>query len=171
MDNQSSKSLLSQSFFEELLVSFLTQEGASRKTQKNYLSDIRDFFSFLLTNGDMQEVTQSVLTGVTINDIDSYLSFLLSGRTSSTGVRHLSSLRTFFRALVQSGICKENPADEYYKNKQKQNKEALPSEIESTLLLSWEVERIKAGHIPHRVKTDVTHVRDFIIWIKRQHSL
>jgi site-specific recombinase XerD len=168
MESQSSKGSLSQSFYEELLVSFLTNEGASKKTQKNYLSDTRDFFHFLQTDKDIKEINREAIEGSTRADVEAYVSFLHSARTASTIVRHISSLRTFFRAVQMAGLKQSNPADEYYLAKQ----DSTASEpLNFSFLAEWETHRTKAGHTQASVKSDIKHVQEFLYWINKHQNI
>lgn len=81
------------------------ERNVSRHTQRNYISDLRQFSQFL--QRDYPERDFTTVDGLTIR---SYLGVLHKKNRKSSIARKLASLRTFFRFLVRKGILKENPA-------------------------------------------------------------
>ncbi|MCH4220890.1 MAG: tyrosine recombinase XerD [Eggerthellaceae bacterium] len=95
-------------------ISYLTVErGSSPQTVRSYSHDLRVFGDWL-SDPDMHEsgtTYDSYTAGVTrqtIIDYESYLQKEKSYATSSIS-RSLSTLKSFYRFLVQEGLCVENP--------------------------------------------------------------
>jgi site-specific recombinase XerD len=84
---------------------FLHQEGASLRTQKNYLFDVNDFIAWLEINQPETDLTMT--TKLMING---YIQHLQNqGKSISTINRKLSSLRILFTSLIQAQIMSSNP--------------------------------------------------------------
>ncbi|HEU4686239.1 MAG TPA: tyrosine recombinase XerC [Nitrospira sp.] len=99
-------------------MSFLQVErNASPETQRSYASDLRQFFSFLASNGLIRHRVQP--EAVASETIRSYLTWLdRRGQTRASLARKLASLRSFYRYLVHEGLAKQNPAEEIRTPKQ-----------------------------------------------------
>lgn len=86
---------------------FLVKEKkASGNTVESYMRDISQFSEFC---------TDNYITNISVIDkafISRYLDFLTSnGKSESTKLRIVATLRAFFRCLCNKGIAIENPAD------------------------------------------------------------
>jgi integrase/recombinase XerC len=94
----------------DLFSRFLSVErGSSPHTIRGYLGDIQEFMDFL---AERPSTTGSEidLTGVTSDDVRSYLGSLIRKRERSSVSRKLSALRTFYKFLVKRGYIDVNPA-------------------------------------------------------------
>lgn len=97
------------------LTSLLAQRGLAPLTVENYGRDLEDFFTFL---GTLDEGEELLWPGETpSDDIDSgvlflYLSWLRSrGISGRTIARHLSAMRSFFNFAQNDGAIAQNPAE------------------------------------------------------------
>lgn len=93
---------------ETYLLDFLrylkVERNYSEKTLLNYERDIRDFLQFLVETG------RADLPAVQARDVRIYIGVLYDrGYKRSTMQRHLSSLRSFYRFLLQHQVVQENP--------------------------------------------------------------
>lgn len=84
------------------------ERNYSINTVNGYIKDIEDFSTYLKSEHF------GTLLSINKNNIPRYyLSFLsTNGYTKKSIARKLSSLRTFYRFLIQEGILNENPFDE-----------------------------------------------------------
>lgn len=95
---------------DELLQLFLTyldvERHYSAETIKNYKKDILAFMSFLEDTGDAS------LMNVSTRDVKIYVSELYDKQYRRTTMqRHISSLRSFYRFLLQQKKVSDNPFD------------------------------------------------------------
>ena len=97
--------------------SFLTAQGASRKTQKNYWSDVAAFISWFIAAAssvrDVQHTSPSLLLqALSPNHINNYVSHLLQAKISQATInRRLSSLRIFFNCCLQMSWLSYHPME------------------------------------------------------------
>ncbi len=94
---------------EALLGQFLTMLASERNrsayTLRNYAADLRPFFAFL--KGEDVDVTAADR-----HVIRSYLASLIDAKTASGSIaRKLSTLRSFYRYLAQTGRVRVNPCE------------------------------------------------------------
>lgn len=91
----------------KLFVGYLNFErGLSENTLQAYSRDLRKFFFFLKRRGIQQP------GGVRRNDIVEYLGWLLDGGSAhSSMARALSTVKSFFRFMIQEGYLQANPTD------------------------------------------------------------
>lgn len=102
-------------------------KNRSDLTITEYANDLLTFFRFLkIENGledkympfekiDVKDVTESLISNVTLNDAYKYLAYCKNQRDNNerTRARKVASLRMFYKFLtVQKGIFKENPLQE-----------------------------------------------------------
>lgn len=90
----------------ERFVNYLISEkGLSKNTIESYLFDLNHFKEFLdLEKIEIQNVTEEVLTG--------YIAYLYNaGYSPRTIMRHVSTLRNFFKFLYNEGDLPTNPAE------------------------------------------------------------
>lgn len=81
------------------------EKNLSSHTQRNYVSDLRQFKDFL-----EREYPRISMTAIDNMTIRSYLGSLYKKNRKSSIARKLASLRTFFKYLLRVGILEENPA-------------------------------------------------------------
>ena len=94
---------------------YLIKQNASEVTRKNYVMDIKNFFTWLnmcLTNGSIKllENIEKPLSRITTEIIETYKRSLTTSKTPIATInRRLSALRMFFQfALIEHKIT-ENP--------------------------------------------------------------
>ena len=90
---------------------------SSKNTIDSYVRDIRVFLSYI----DLNSISLKKANSENINDYLNYLKQL--GKTQSTQVRNLASIKSFFDFLISIGLVKNNPAKEV---KIKKNATKLP---------------------------------------------
>lgn len=97
--------------FARLLRAFLTyvrvECGLSANTAAAYQRDCEDLFFSLRASG------RTELAQVTARDLSDHLAALRSskGMAASSVVRHLATIRSFFKWAMSTGLISENPAD------------------------------------------------------------
>jgi len=90
---------------------------SSKNTIDSYVRDVRVFLSYV-------DINSLSLKKTTSDDINSYLNYLKNlGKTQSTQVRNLASIKSFFDFLISIGLIKTNPTKEI---KIKKNAAKLP---------------------------------------------
>lgn len=84
------------------------ERNSSEHTLTAYEKDIRRFIAFMLEGGEEEQLD---FTQVSIDDARAYLRCLRDREAlaKSSLNRHISSLRSFYRFLVQEGIVTDNP--------------------------------------------------------------
>lgn len=140
--------------------SYLTQQGSSKKTQKNYCADIEDFLSWVST-----ELSISELSVVKKSEIEKYLeSQKALGKSVATMNRRLSSLRVFYTFLTTSKPNQQNPM-EHISN-------VVVDEVvlqHQQVIQAYEAKLRGEGKNPSAVSNHKTVVVEFLKWIKRHH--
>lgn len=91
------------------------ERNASEYTVRAYLSDLRQFQTFLYESGDWKAgpVQRNLLSSITRTTLRNFLGYLYRKENQRSSVaRKLSTLRTFFRFLCREGYCTANVAEE-----------------------------------------------------------
>ena len=102
----------------------VAERGAALNTVNAYLSDIRHFNNFIMS--DSTNIEES-----TKNDIKSYLQHLnKTGVSSKTSARRLSALRQFFHFLQSENNRPDNPTNQIDGPKQRKSLPKVLSEEE-----------------------------------------
>ncbi len=149
--------------------SFLTAQGASAKTQKNYWSDVADFISWFIaaTLPVLDERNYHpglLLQALSPNHINDYVSHLLRANISPATVnRRLSSLRIFFNCCLQMSWLSYHPMEGIANIKT-----ANPSgpKLNISLLTQFEDHLRSHGVGKATIKNYVSDVRQFLRWIE-----
>lgn len=85
------------------------EKNASDHTQRNYLSDLRQFKEFLQAKEGVSQINVSHIQLIDVKMIRSFLAYLFrKGNSSSSMARKLASLRTFFKFLHREGVVSTN---------------------------------------------------------------
>ena len=115
---------------EQFLEMLIAERGSALNTVNAYLSDIRHFNDFIMSNStNIEESTE--------NDIKGYLQHLnKTGVTSKTSARRLSALRQFFQFLQSENNRPDNPTNQIDGPKQSKSLPKLLSEEEVSKLLN-----------------------------------
>lgn len=94
---------------------YLIKQNASEITRKNYLTDIKNFFTWLntcITNGSIKllEHAEKPLSRITTEIVETYKRSLITSKTPIATInRRLSALRMFFQfALIEHKVT-DNP--------------------------------------------------------------
>lgn len=90
----------------QFIVYLGVEKGLSQNTQAAYRRDLNKFMDYLKGKGisSLEEVTRS--------QIVAYLAFLLDyGAAPASVARNLSSIKTFYRFLINEGLIKDNPTE------------------------------------------------------------
>ena len=105
-----------QAFIERTFLGFLQEQGASEITQKNYRTDIKNFFNWIITTAQNDESVartteqKGLLRQITIELLENYKrSQVLAHVPIATINRRLSTLRIFFRCAISHGWVSEDP--------------------------------------------------------------
>jgi site-specific recombinase XerD len=151
----------------EMFSNYLTQEGASEKTKKNYIADLLDFLSWFEKNEHINHEgtnkTPIFLHTVTDQTVYKYISALeTTKKTPSTINRRLSSLRVFFRACCQLGFTKINPTDGIHNI---ENTVTTGGEHKQVLDI-WHVHLSQKGLNRYSIQNHVNVVNEFLEWMK-----
>ena len=103
----SSNYLIYQDILKSAFITFLTANGASTKTQKNYWSDVQDFVSWFIAAsmpvGEHRNNHPRLLfQALSRNHIEQYVQHLARQKISGATInRRLSSLRMFFSCCLE----------------------------------------------------------------------
>jgi integrase/recombinase XerC len=89
----------------------LKERGASPHTHKNYLADLRHFFTYFFTKqpGLPRQGTR-ILQQIDADVVRTYVGTLLDKHHPASVARKLASLRSFFQFWIRQGAMEENPA-------------------------------------------------------------
>jgi site-specific recombinase XerD len=136
---------------------YLSKEGSSEKTKKNYLADLLDFFSWLNTTNI------SALGQTSESEIHQYLAFLQEqGKSVATINRRLSTLRMFFKACTQNQIVQNTPTDNIHNLEQSSG---IIGE-HKVVLDSWQQHLSKRGVNRFGIQDHINVVSEFLEWVK-----
>jgi len=87
------------------------QRNASEHTQRNYISDLEQFYDYLCprnSDGSRRDLNISQIDHITIRE---YMATLYQAKRKKTSIsRKLATLRTFFRFLCREQVVEMNPA-------------------------------------------------------------
>ena len=126
---------------EALLAGFLTMLAAERNrsafTLRNYAADLRPYFAFLEENGHVD------VTAADRHTVRSYLASLMDAKVAPGSIaRKLSTLRSFYRFLQQTGRVEANPCEGMRGPKRERRLPSFLTEEEvSALVMSPEQDR------------------------------
>lgn len=118
----------------------LLEKRFSKLTVKNYLIDMKEFFSFFATHFN-QSLSKKELKKISVMDFRAFLVFQnKKGLSRSSLARHLSSIRNFFKWLSSNNILK-NEAILVIKSAKKPHFLPKPLEVETVFKLLKEAEK------------------------------
>ena len=126
---------------EALLARYLAMLAAERNrstyTLRNYAADLRPYFAFLEENGHIE------LAAADRHVVRSYLASLMDAKVAPGSIaRKLSTLRSFYRYLTQTGRVDANPCEGMRGPKRERRLPSFLSEEEvSALVMSPEQDR------------------------------
>lgn len=148
--------------------SFLTAQGASAKTQKNYWSDVSDFISWfiVITSPKINHHQTSpglLLQAISSNHVNDYVSHLLRAKISTATInRRLSSLRIFFNCCLETAWLRYHPMEGIANIKIARPHD--PS-IQEPALEQFKDHLRSQGVGKATIKNYVSDVRQFLHWI------
>ncbi len=109
----------------------INEKQSSNNTIESYMRDILQFSTFCTEN-----MIKSV-SSINQATINKYLGYLdVNGKSESTKLRILASLRSFFRCLCAKGVATDNPVDGINIKKTEKSLPGVLDEKEVVLLLS-----------------------------------
>lgn len=152
-----------------LFENFLVKEHVSAVTRKNYRSDLRHFFNWVIGTvktrvSPQEETPRSFLGKLTSDDIESYKRNLTLERTPLATInRRLSTIRKFFNCALVSGVIDQNPAIVLRNIPIKEPKDT------EAILGAFGAFLIDEGASKITVKNYVDDVRDFFEWFEIPH--
>lgn len=146
--------------FEKLFRSYLVAGNVSYPTLRNYLSDFRHFYGWILRSGKVSSFQLQQIGGIiTIDAVLAYKQYLLDlSLPHKTVNRRLSTLRKFCTYCVEQGWMKQNPA------KAVSNIGNLGTSHDTSIdqiLNSFKVEIMRSGMGLHKAQSHVDNVREF----------
>lgn len=152
---------------------FLTDQGASEKTRKNYKSDAKHFlrwalFTLQTMSGSIPSSSTQLLMQVTPDFIENYKFSLISRKTpASTINRRLSTIRNLFHFCKTQGWISENPA------KIIANIMIPKNHVSETqkLLDAFERDLKAEGASKATIKNYKSDVRQFLAWFEDRQRL
>lgn len=163
-----SNALNYQAEFEIGFSAFLSDQGASEKTQINYRSDVRNFFNWLdTTNKAVQKQTETAYSLHSINSdiIENYKQTLLLNETpASTVNRRLSALRMFFQYAVLQELIHENPC---LTIRNISRTIPISENTLDTILENYKLAQLKKDTWN---ETDLDDIHTFFLWYTKQSS-
>lgn len=164
---------------ESIFEDYLKSGNISSITKRNYLSDVRKFnqwvvtnFAFTLDKEYFQETSERaflpLLQGLQIKHIYAYLDFLRANiQTTNVINRNLSSLRKYFAFLMEKEIVRHNLMAEIH-NYSEDSKKVNPRNNIELLLDSFEAE-VPALVLPDGLEgvDCVSDVREYYAFIAK----
>lgn len=105
IDKQCSASV--KNLLEKFFLYLQKEKKYSAHTLISYRTDLFYFFDFLF-NAKENQVTNSMLENLTVNDFRKWLSARLENHVNASNARGLSSLRSFFRFLDKNNLLKNS---------------------------------------------------------------
>lgn len=165
MTSKNDNKLLSQSFLEKYFIEFLITEGASKKTQKNYLYDLQSFFQWLIKDYQWDSITVTALSAVSSAQIESFADYLKTINKDATVTRHISAIKSFYQALIKAELVSKNPVARF----QELSKSGLSTQY--LPLTEWQKAQMNQGNTQLEIQRETEHIEDFLIWIKRYKSI
>lgn len=158
-----------QSFLETIFETFLVENHVSAVTRKNYRSDLKNFFSWIIEsafqfniNGNTTvEILRSILSSITAEQLENYKTQqALSHASTATINRRLSAVRMLFRYAETSGWISDNPMNGI-RNVIAPSKALSQQEVVS----KFEKFLTNEGASKTTVKSYVTDVNEFLNWL------
>lgn len=174
MDNVSEIMLSNLATYQDILetafAEFLKTRGSSVKTQKNYQSDLRYFFSWVsLTiqsqNSLLPSSHQEFVGAITPHALEQYKHFLVANQIpASTINRRLSALRTFGAFCEAQGWWVENPTH-ILLNVPHAPRSQNPME---EMLADFRRDLAREGASKVTIRNYASDVRQFLHWMESQ---
>lgn len=156
--------------------SFLKREGASKKTQKNYLSDVKAFLTWLIntlqsTSSKIPSTLPDLLKIISPDIIDNFKKYLVLHHTPiSTINRRLSALRIFFRCCIAQNWITNNPI-EAISNISKLHIESQVKDEMLTELFPLFIEELRSEGVPDFISEQyIEDIQEFFEWYNQQSS-
>lgn len=151
---------------------FLSERGASGKTQKNYCSDINHFLGWtVLTiqshNIPLPATHTELISLITPHIVEQYQHFLLANRIPTATInRRLSALRTFGAFCQSQGWWSDNPTNILIN---------VPMEKQITdpmaeLLITFCADLAREGASKVTIKNYSSDIRQFLHWVETQKT-
>lgn len=163
-----------QSILEEVFTIFLQRQGASKKTQKNYCTDMRHFMTWLTVSIIPVQRTHPrdhvELVSLITNDVlHLYRDELLNHNVPAGTInRRLSALRMFLSACQHRGwITGEMTVD--IKNVKQGQLAAIETVIQNKLK-QWETTLSSQGVSDATIRSYTHDVREFLKWVHTQRK-
>jgi len=120
-----------EALLERFLAMLASERNRSAYTLRNYATDLRPYFAFLEENGGIE------LTTADRHVVRSYLSSLMDAHIAPGSIaRKLSTLRSFYRFLQQTGHVETNPCEGMRGPKRERRLPSFLSEEEVSALVT-----------------------------------
>ncbi len=115
LSNVTSPAIDYTNFLETIFENFLIGQHISAITRKNYRSDLRNFFNWIIeairgTDTKLPDTLEKLTARITTEHLENYKHELLLDKTPQATInRRLSSLRMLFRFAQTNGWITDNP--------------------------------------------------------------
>ena len=159
-----------QDVLESSFVEYLVSQNLAVKTQKNYKSDIRHFFSWItLTiqsqNLDIPQSHHEFLNLVSPQLLGQYKHFLLVNRIPAATInRRLSAIRAFGTFCQSKGWFAENPTTILTNVAI----ESTPKDVITEMLNAFRSDLAREGASKVTIKNYTSDVNQFLKWMEQQ---
>jgi len=128
---------------EQYLAGYLTARNLAPLTRINYASDLKHLKRYLT-----ERLALTTIAQVLPRHLDGYLSTLdVKGMKGSSRRRHVATIRSLFRFLVQQGILPGSPAEEILPPEREREERRVLTEAEYKRLLSTVQHEVRDGAI------------------------
>lgn len=176
MDNASEIMWSNLATYQDILESsfseFLKIRGTSVKTQKNYRSDLRYFFSWVSLTIQSQNISLpsshlEFLRNITPHTLEQYKHFLVANQIPAATInRRLSTLRTFGAFCQAHQWWQEDPTV-ILTNVTLQS---IPRDETREMLTAFRADLAREGASKVTIKNYSSDVKQFLHWVKMQED-
>lgn len=158
-----------QAFLDSVFETFLIGQHISAVTRKNYRSDLRNFFNWIInaiqiTDKSLPQSIDKLVKRVSADQIEDYKRELLLDNTPQATInRRLSSIRMLFRFARANGWLNDNPTS-FVRN----ITIITPRDSQQKILQGFREALIAEGASPQTLKNYCADVTDFFDWLSEQ---
>lgn len=151
---------------------FLKRHGCSDKTRRNYRSDLRNFFDWLIQTILSTQFTHlnvgHLVQATTIESISGYkISLTESSTPHATINRRLSAVRMFCECAVENSWMQTNPAA-VVPNVVSKKLSAI--ETDSQMLKDFETYLKSGGAARTTIRSYINDIREFLTWYATENQ-
>lgn len=164
MQNTAKQDKTTEKFFK-----YLSNQGISKKTHKNYRSDVSHFSGWLLfklrTWGSHAEKFSEAIPFINQQTADKYKNYLVGNDISRNTInRRLSTLRHLAKFLTATQILNFDFMDRVSNMQEKRDPEIHP------LIVKFEKHLKQEDASKNTIKNYLSDIRQFITWLETNHK-